>query len=1026
MPGELSKLDPSITKPPSWFDTVRRQTVAIRNRWRTLRPLMHRAVARIRSAQGTGEKLKELRSLALKARARLLRRAVIASAQQHTIADAKISSYIVAPVSIPECRPLGGGMLAITIAGPALTQPRIAVRDRFGNMHSATQVDRIERQFAHGPAAPADSIAPDQASPASLLEAVQFIVQVPSELFANMTSEVDVHVQGLSDPLIFSGVTLENSIGTVVSRISVEHNLIVFSGTADDTSANEMNLGLFLDGKMSASTVIRSRGRNFSGAILIDPSHLDGAIHHVELRDLRQMDLLASTYELFPLHVTPWEALQAYARAPLDGTLSPTARHHFRSQQLWLEKISQGRTDIPPIAHLYAEILHGFRKRREYPALQFPMHDHPVASIIIPVHNKFEVTYLCLCSLLFAYNDTPFEVILVDDGSSDETLDIAQVISGIRILRHESARGFVDSCNDGASLATGEFVVFLNNDVEATARWLDELIETYRSFDNIGLLGSKLIYPDGRLQEAGGIVWGSGNPWNVGRDGNAFDPRYNYLRQVDYVSGAAMMLPRGIWTDVGGFSQEFAPGYFEDTDLAMKVREAGHLVVYVPTSTIIHFEGKSSGTDTASGMKRFQEVNRPKFVQKWAHAFTGHGVEGKWPDREKDRAAAFHVLFLDHQFPNVDGDAGSYGAFQEIRLLQSLGAKVTFLPRNLAWMDRHTQALQRIGVECLYSPFVTNYSEYLLTHAREFDVVFVCRYQIAQQVVPIVRSASPSTKIIFNLADLHFLREIREVAARAEGYTRQRPEITRAAELAVVQSCDLTFSYTDVELAVLESHLKQPTALARLPWIVEPNPLPRTFADTKDILFLGGFSHPPNTQAVRFFADEVMPGLREHLPEVHFDVVGKGSDEALAGSPTDMIRVLGYVSDLDEVMGRARVFVAPLLAGAGLKGKVVEAISRGVPCVLSPIAAEGTGLVDGISCLIADTAPRWIECVLKLYTDEALWAEMSRNALKLAETKYAFRMGLDEFERALQKIGIKGRRNGALAYRHTRPLRYGI
>ena len=1026
MPGELSKLDPSINKPPSWFDNVRRQTAAVQNRWRTLRPLVHRAWERIRSAQGTGEKLKEMRRLALKARARLVRHAAIASAQQYTVVDARISDYIIAPESIPECRPLGGGMLAITIADVALTSPRIAVRDRFGIMHPAVQVDYIERRFARGPVEPADPLMTGPPRPDSILDAIQIVVQVPPELFENVTSEVDVHVQGISDSLIFSGVALENSSGAAVSRVSVEHNLLAFSGTTDGTSANELNLGLFVDGKLSASTAVRSHGRNFSGAILIDPRHFDGAIHHMELRNLSGMALLTSTYELLPLHITPWEALQTYARAPLDGTLSPAARHHFRSYQLWLEKISGGRGDVPPIGRLYAEILQGFRKRRDYPRLEFPAHEQPVASVIIPLHNKFEVTYLCLCSLLFAYNDTNFEVILVDDGSSDETLDIARFVGGVRILRHESIRGFVDSCNDGASLARGEFIVFLNNDTEATARWLDELVQAYRSFDNIGLLGSKLVYPDGRLQEAGGIVWRSGNPWNVGRDGNAFDPRYNYFRQVDYVSGAAMMLPRDVWTDIGGFSPEFAPGYFEDTDLAMKVREAGHLVVYVPTSTIIHFEGKSAGTDTAAGMKRYQEINRPKFVQKWAHAVSGHGAEGKQPDREKDRAAAFHVLFLDHQCPNVDGDAGSYAAFQEIRLFQSLGAKVTFLPRNLAWMDRHTQALQRIGVECLYAPFVTNYSEYILTHARQYDVVYVCRYQIAQQVVPLVRSASPSTKIIFNLADLHFLRELREVAAQTDGYLRQRPEDTRGAELAVVQSCDLTFSYTDIELTVLESHLKQPAALARLPWIVEPSPLNRTFAETKDILFLGGFSHPPNAQAVRFFADEVMPGVRERLPEVHFNVVGKGSDEALAESSSEMLRVLGYVTDLDRVMADARVFVAPLLAGAGLKGKVVEAIARGLPCVLSPIAAEGTGLVDGISCLIADTKPRWIECVLKLYTDEALWAEISRNALKLAEAKYAFHIGVDEFERALQKIGISGRRRGALAYRHTRPLRYGI
>ena len=522
------------------------------------------------------------------------------------------------------------------------------------------------------------------------------------------------------------------------------------------------------------------------------------------------------------------------------------------------------------------------------------------------------------------------------------------------------------------------------------------------------------------------IIWGTGDPWNVGRDGNAYEPRYNYLRQVDYVSGAAMMLPRALWKEVGGFSEEFAPGYFEDTDLAMKVREAGRLIVYVPTSTIIHFEGKSAGTNTSSGMKRFQEINRPKFKQKWAQAVSGHGAVGDNPDREKDRSAALRILFLDHQFPNVDGDAGSYAAFQEIRLFQSLGAKVTFLPRNLAWMDRHTQALQRIGVECLYAPYVSNYSSYIQNHAREYDAVFVCRYQIAEHVVPLIRASSPNTRIIFNLADLHFLRELREVAARTDGYARQRPGETQAAELAVVQSCDLTFSYTDVELAVLESHLKRPAKLARLPWVAECNPSPRTFADTQDILFLGGFSHPPNAQAVRFFANEVMPAVTARLPGVHFNVVGKGAEGALEQLQSESLRIVGHVPDLDEVMAGARVFVAPLMAGAGLKGKVVEAIARGVPCVLSPVAAEGTGLVDGVSCLIADSPARWAECVLRLYTDKALWDGISQNALKVVAAKYDFHVAADEFERALSKIGVTGRRAGALVYREVRPMRYGI
>jgi hypothetical protein len=173
-------------------------------------------------------------------------------------------------------------------------------------------------------------------------------------------------------------------------------------------------------------------------------------------------------------------------------------------------------------------------------------------------------------------------------------------------------------------------------------------------------------------------------------------------------------------------------------------------------------------------MKSSQEVNRPKFHRKWSHVYRRHGREGEDLDREKDRDVAFRVLFVDHQFPFTDMDAGSYAAFQEVRLLQALGAKVTFLPRNLAWMDRHTNALQRIGVECLYAPYTMNFLHYIRAHASEYDLVYVNRYAIAEQVLPLVRASAPRTRVAFNLADLHFLRELREAAANTPGYSRAR------------------------------------------------------------------------------------------------------------------------------------------------------------------------------------------------------------------------------------------------------------
>ena len=250
-------------------------------------------------------------------------------------------------------------------------------------------------------------------------------------------------------------------------------------------------------------------------------------------------------------------------------------------------------------------------------------------------------------------------------------------------------------------------IVFLNNDTEPTAHWLDELLAVFRNNDGVGLAGAKLIYGDGKLQEAGGIVWETGDPWNYGRGANPHEPRFSYTRQCDYVSGAAIMIDAGLWRDVGGFSREFMPAYFEDTDLAYKVRAAGKKVVFAPLAIVVHYEGLSNGTgeSPSNGLKRFQEINRPKFKRKWAAAFEGGGKVGVEADLAKDRGIKKRVLFIDYEIPQIDRDAGSYAAIQEIRMFQALGAKVTFLPLNIAYLGRHTEYLQRLGVEVIYSAF---------------------------------------------------------------------------------------------------------------------------------------------------------------------------------------------------------------------------------------------------------------------------------------------------------------------------------
>jgi len=240
-----------------------------------------------------------------------------------------------------------------------------------------------------------------------------------------------------------------------------------------------------------------------------------------------------------------------------------------------------------------------------YFPLGFVNEADPVVSIIIPVYNKHLYTFTCLESIHKHRNESiRFEIIVVDDASSDETVQMLDQMDGITVIRNSTNKGFIHSCNSGAQAAKGEYLLFLNNDTVVTNGWLNALRNTFLDFPDAGLVGARLIYPNGQLQEAGGIVWQDGSAWNYGRLDDPNKPAYSYCRAVDYCSGACIMIPKQDFFELGSLDVRYAPAYYEDTDLAFRVRTANRQVYYQPNAVIIHFEGISSGTDTDSGTKQ--------------------------------------------------------------------------------------------------------------------------------------------------------------------------------------------------------------------------------------------------------------------------------------------------------------------------------------------------------------------------------------------------------------------------------------
>ena len=608
-----------------------------------------------------------------------------------------------------------------------------------------------------------------------------------------------------------------------------------------------------------------------------------------------------------------------------------------------------------------------------------PTSADPVASIVIPVHGQFPHTLACLRTLAAHPPATPFEVIVVDDASPDETARALAQVSGVRVHHRPTNGGFVAACNDGAALARGEWLVLLNNDTVPQPGWLEAMLATFRDEARVGLVGAQLLYPDGRLQEAGGVVFSDGSGWNYGRFGAADDPRHAYLRDCDYASGAAIALPRALFARLGGFDACFAPGYYEDTDLAFAVREAGLRVVMQPAAQVVHAEGATAGTDTGSGMKAHQVRNRVTFAERRRAALAQH-----LPPHTVPTPALLHrhqpqVLVIDAQVPRPDHDSGSLRLVNLMRLLREEGAHVVFVPADRKRVEPYTAALQHMGVEAWHGPWLGRLPAWLRAHGARFDAVMVSRHYVAGELLPLLRAHAPQARLVFDTVDLHYLREQRAAELAGDAALRRAAARTRARELAVIAQADATLVVSEVERALLgrDAPGARVEVVSNLHQVAGPGP---GFDAREGLVFVGGFRHPPNVDAVRWFVDAVFPRVRARLPGVAFHCIGSHAPaEVLALAARDGVHVHGHVPDITPWMEGARVAVAPLRYGAGVKGKINLSMAHGQPVVATTCAVEGMHLRDGHDVLVADDAEGFADAVVRAHTDAALWDTLARN-----------------------------------------------
>ncbi len=630
-----------------------------------------------------------------------------------------------------------------------------------------------------------------------------------------------------------------------------------------------------------------------------------------------------------------------------------------------------------------------------------------LVSIVIPVYNKLEFTKKCLESISRNSADSNYEIIVVDNASTDGTGDylrgLARTGAAIRPVINTQNLGFVGACNLGARAARGEYVLFLNNDTQVQAKWLSSLVDLAEKKGDCGAVGSKLVYPDGRLQEAGGIIFADGNGWNYGKGGNPHEPKYNYVREVDYISGASLMIRKKLLDEIGGFDERYAPAYYEDTDLCFEVRKRGYKVYYQPHSVVVHYEGMTAGTNLNEGFKKYQTINKPKFVEKWSRELLDQPPNDpkridtlcrRNADRDKN------VMIIDPFLPMYDRASGSLRLWQIIKMLREMRCHVTFIARNGSLENVYRPSLEDLGVEvyawdrkAMRAAGVQNNSLpeidfERLFRERAYGYAIVDFWDVAKYYVPLIRRLSPGTTVIVDSVDIHFIREAREAELTGNRDKARDAAMNKQRELAVYRKADRIWVVTPADRDAISDQMGN-IPIDVIPNIHEHVTGSAEYRTSSDMIFVGNFNHIPNRDAVHFFVSEILPLIRKELPEVKFYIVGNNPPDDVKSLASDSVVVTGYVKDLAPYLMKARISVAPLRYGAGMKGKIGDALSHGVPTVSTSVGSEGMALLAGEDILVADDPRMFAQSVVSLYKDEELWKKLSTNGKTKIEGLYS-------------------------------------
>ena len=625
--------------------------------------------------------------------------------------------------------------------------------------------------------------------------------------------------------------------------------------------------------------------------------------------------------------------------------------------------------------------------------------DEPLVSFIIPVYGELDLSMRCLSSIGASASAVSYEVIVIDDASPEDSCAALREIPGVRLLQNETNQGYLRSVNRAASVARGRYLFLLNNDTIVTDSCADELVRTMERDPSVGAVGAKLVFPDGRLQEVGSFVWSDGSGHNVGHGRAAGSSDHAFVREVDYCSAAALLVRFDAWQTIGGFDERFVPAYYEDTDLAFALRALGLRSIVQPSAVVHHVAGASHGSGEDSLSAKYQERNRERFVAKWPLELASR-YDSRFVPYALSLPHESHVMVIDELVPVRERDSGALRMWRLLELLNRPNRRVTLTTTSRHPTEPAASVLRDLGIDV--EDGLRSVRKAIEVRADELDAIIVSRPHVAAKAIPQIRSVAPGLPVIYDMVDFHQLRHERRVEIEGSVLSRRQRRLARFEREAICEA-DHVIAITEREASFVRS-LRGDDAVSVVGNVHSIQPSGPEHSERTGLLFVGSWAHPPNRDAVSWLLEDVMPAIWGQAPSAKLHLAGSGMPTDLAVGDERVVNH-GWVNDLGSLFDEALVAIAPLRFGAGMKGKVGDALSRGVPVLATAVAAEGFPL-EAVGFGSLETPDEFANAFARLANDPSVWTEIRSQGLEMIEKHLTAAHASAELELIFRGLGV--------------------